>query len=91
LITVQGETVTASFFAPFDRTVEPYIRIATGDYGEELKARGRDNALASYLCSLAHEVLHYQQWIRGEELSEDGVDEESVAIVDRYAMTVEHP
>lgn len=89
--TIDGEEVTASFFAPFDLTVEPYIRIATGDYSEERDERGRDNALASYLYSLAHEVLHYQQWIRGHDLSEDGVDEESVRIVERYAMTVDHP
>jgi hypothetical protein len=91
LVTIHGEVVTASFFAPWEITVEPYIRIATGDYAKELAARGRDNALASYLGSLAHEVLHYQQWIRGEEPVEDGVHNEASAIVDRYALTVDRP
>ena len=91
LVTLDGETATASFFGPFDRTVEPYIRIATGDYEQERAARGRDNALASYLCSLAHEVLHYQQWIRGDELTEEGVADESVVWLDQYALTVDHP
>jgi hypothetical protein len=29
-----GERVSASFFAPNDRNEEPFIRIATGDYGQ---------------------------------------------------------
>src|SRR6266545_3232964 len=56
ITTSHGEVGTASFFAPWRRTVEPYIRIATGDYLAERKERGRDNALAAILCSLAHEV-----------------------------------
>jgi hypothetical protein len=29
--TMHGEEVSASFFAPWDLDIEPYIRIATGD------------------------------------------------------------
>lgn len=58
--TMHGDKVSASFFAPWDLKVEPYIRIATGDYHDLLAAHGRDNALAAYLNSLAHEVIHYQ-------------------------------
>lgn len=86
-----GTLSHASFFAPWDPAVEPYIRIATGDYPDEEERVGRDNALAGFLCSLAHEVVHYQQWIRGQELTEEGVDEEAETMVDRYALTVDHP
>jgi hypothetical protein len=89
--TTSGQSAHASFFAPWDLDVEPYIRIATGDYPDDETANGRDDALASYLCSLAHEVIHYQQWIRGEEPTEAGVDEEAAAMVDRYALTVDRP
>src|SRR5258706_16255070 len=49
VVTIDGSVGTASFFAPWNRHVEPYIRIATGDYPRERAERGRDNALASYL------------------------------------------
>jgi hypothetical protein len=68
--TSQGEHVPASFFAPFERTVEPYIRVATGDFPSRKRKCGRHNALASVLCSIAHEIIHYQQWIDGEEMRE---------------------
>ena len=82
---------SASFFAPRDRRVEPYIRIATGDYHDLLAACGRDNALAAYLNSLAHEVIHYQQWIATGETTERGVVRRAAKMVDRYALTVDHP
>jgi hypothetical protein len=85
------EKISASFFAPFCRHEEPYIRIATGDY-ESLKAeRGRDNALASFLCSLAHEIVHYQQWITTGTTWERGVIVKSDAIMRRYSKTRNRP
>lgn len=91
LITIHGERCSATFFAPWDKTVEPYIRIATGDYEDNKKQRGRDNALAGYLASLAHEIIHYQQWIKNNDLSERGVAVKASNIVDKYALTVDHP
>lgn len=91
LTTIDGDKASASFFAPWDRRVEPYIRIATGDYHDLLDACGRDNALAAYLSSLAHEVIHYQQWIATGETTERGVIRIAAKMVDRYALTVDHP
>lgn len=42
------------FFAPYDKTVEPYIRIATGDYEELVSERGKNDALWTILSSMAH-------------------------------------
>lgn len=65
LMTRHGEVAFATFFGPFGRDTEPYIRIATGDYAvHNKKKEGRNNALASYLVALAHEVIHYQQWVK---------------------------
>jgi hypothetical protein len=89
--TMHGEKVSASFFAPWNRKVEPYIRIATGDYPLLRKERGRDNALAAFLNSFAHELVHYQQWVATNVLSERGVRRRAGCIVDRYAQTVDHP
>jgi hypothetical protein len=91
IITMHGERVSASFFAPYDRSVEPFIRVATGDYVQLKKELGRDDALAACLNSFAHEVVHYQQWVATGNISERGVIRRAQSIVDRYAMTTDHP
>jgi hypothetical protein len=84
--------VSASCFAPWSKKYEPYIRIATGDYREYRAERGnRDDALAGYLVSLAHEVVHYRQWIETDEVWERGVAAKASKIVRRYALTVDRP
>lgn len=90
-ITVEGEEASASFFAPFDPNVEPYIRIATGEYEDFVAEKGRNNALASHIISLAHEIIHYQQWLVDGNTSEEGIEEEAVAMMHRYAETVDEP
>ena len=93
IVTMHGDRVWASFFAPYNRQEEPYIRIATGDYVQLKKARGRDDALAAFLRSFAHELVHYQQWLAGGEKAviEPGVARRARAIVDRYASSTDHP
>ena len=91
LLTIDGEVVTASFFAPEVPTEEPYIRVATGDYPKLCKECGHDNALAAYLASVAHEIIHYQQWIDSGETWERGVASRAKKIVDAYATHVRHP
>jgi hypothetical protein len=91
ITTIHGEKVSASFFAPWDATVEPFIRIATGDYRDLKARRGRDNALAAFLCSLAHEVIHYQTWVSNGTTSEKGIGRKSAAMVRRYAKAVDRP
>ena len=91
ITTFDGRVVSASFFAPFHRNVEPYIRIATGDYRELKKERGRDNALASYLVSLGHEVAHYRQWLATGGTWERGVVREAVGMLRAYETTVDRP
>jgi hypothetical protein len=89
--TATGELVSASIFLPWNRRLEPYIRIATGDFTELRRARGRDNALAAYLSSLSHEVVHYRQWIETGRSWEKGVVAKARRLVDAYARTVAHP
>jgi hypothetical protein len=91
ITTMHGEQASASCFAPWKPDDEPYIRIATGDYPKLHAERGRDNALASFLVSLSHEVTHYRQWIETGDLWEAGVVRRARAMVDRYATTVDHP
>ncbi len=91
IITQDGEEVSASFFAPWDRSVEPFIRIATGDYPDLERTEERDNAMAAFIVSLSHEVVHYFQWIKSNHVHERGVERKAVAMLDRYALEVDHP
>lgn len=91
IITCAGQRVSASFFAPFNRREEPFIRIATGDFPELSKARGRDNALASFLLSLNHELTHYWQWLETGRTWEAGVAKRSLAMLRKYESAVRRP
>lgn len=93
--TQSGELVSAKFFEPFDKMVEPYISIATGDIIEIEQKHGKDEALAAVLCSLIHELTHYFQWINDVDLSEKQAERQArfyaKKIINDYAMTREHP
>jgi len=89
--TMHGDEVSASIFLPWRRTDEPYIRIATGDYSALFRERGRDNALAAYLASLSHEVIHYRQWVETGTFWERGVSTSARRMVERYAKCTTHP
>jgi hypothetical protein len=91
IITQDGIHVTASFVAPFERDIEPLIRIATGDYPELKRLRGRNDALAAYIMSLSHEIVHYYQWLECRETSERGVIVKARSMLRRYAAEVKRP
>lgn len=92
---MDGEMVYGTCFLPFDRQVEPYIRIATGDYCGKLNGSERDNILGGILETIVHELTHYFQWVNGMELSVIGEERQATnyasRIVDKYAETKEHP
>ena len=93
--TKNGENVVGTFFEPFSYSIEPYIRIATGDYEILKEARGKDNALATILASLAHELTHYYQWINNIQLTPIGRERQATSyshyIIYEYSLTREHP
>ena len=91
ITTTHGERVSASFFAPWDRNEEPYIRIATGDYPALKRECGRDDALAAFITSLSHEIVHYVQWLESGDTSEKGVAVKARSMLRRYARTVDRP
>ena len=95
IMTRDGDLVCGSFFEPDDYGTEPYVRIAAGDYAELLAEIGRDDALASILSTLAHELTHYFQWINGLELTERGRERQATQyakyILSEYAGTRELP
>lgn len=94
ILSNQGEHVSATFFGPYNKCLEPYIRISVGDYGMLLKSRGKDNALAAILRSIAHELSHYYQWIK-DTFDDPNAERQARyyagRILDIYAQTRDHP
>lgn len=86
---------SAIFFEPFDKHNEPFIRIATGDFNEMKQKSCQDDALASILGSISHELTHYFQWINDIRLTEIGMERQAKTyadlIIDLYAETRDHP
>ena len=91
ITTMHGLQVTASFFAPWNRKVEPYIKVATGDYSSLKKEDGRENTLAEFIASMSHELVHYWQWLETGDVWERGVERKADAMLRRYELTVDHP
>lgn len=94
---LDGELVSAKIFLPYDINIEPYITAATGDVKELIEEIGNDNALASILGTIAHELTHYFQWINGIviDINEDKIERQAIyygkRIVRLYSQTREHP
>ena len=91
LVMANGAGASASFFSPRRRTEEPYIRIATGDYPALKREQGRDNALAAFIVSMSHEIVHYEQWVRAGRITERGVATRAVRMLRRYEATTRRP
>ena len=92
LLTPCGEGASAAFWCPDDPDGKPSIRIATGDYPSwRAEIGNRDDALAGFLGSLAHEVIHYFQWLETGDTTERGVEVRATGMVRDYARTVAHP
>jgi hypothetical protein len=91
LIAKNGEKCTGLIWIPDAIDRFPYIKIATGDYEFQMKKLGRDNALAGYLGTLSHELIHYWQWLETDNLWEPGVPRKASHLVDMYSHTTDHP
>lgn len=93
---MDGEEVCGTFwYVEDDRTIEPHIRLAAGDYFDLCQADGDVSALTSLLLSMAHELTHYFQWINGIISSTIGLERQANnyahRIIHEYAETRERP
>ena len=93
---MDGEKVVGTFWRIEDNyTIEPYIRVATGDYKDLCLKWGKDSALTAILITMAHELTHYYQWINSLHLTLIGEERQATKyaryILDDYAETREHP
>ena len=90
-----GDKVFGTFFRPDDYAVEPYARVAAGDYLRMFNDWGKDSALTAILKTIAHELTHYFQWINHLNLTLIGEERQATRysrfILDEYAETRDHP
>lgn len=96
IMAMDGDKVFGTFWSMDDFSVEPYARIAVGDYVDLVKRIGEDRALTSILLTIAHELTHYFQWINCIELTPIGKERQATnyskyVVLDEYAETREHP
>ena len=88
---IDGDYACGTFFGPYDHKLEPYIRIATGDYLVLCEKWGEDNARIEILKSIAHELSHYFQWVNQLQLTEIGEERQAKKyarlIIDQYLET----
>ena len=83
-----GDLVSGTFWGPYDRTEEPCIRVAAGDFHKLVEKWGKDNAFTAMLQRLAHELSHYYQWLNDLKLTPIG--EERQANSYEYAIVYEY-
>jgi len=85
---VDKEMVSGTFLGPYNKNEEPYIRVATGDYEELVLERGEENAIYAILNSMAHEIIHYKQWLKNPKFDVEKAEVEaeigSTKIVDEF-------
>lgn len=90
LQTLDGEKAVATFFEPISYSMEPYIRVATGDYAFLKEKDGKESAIKAILISVAHELTHYYQWINDLKLTSIGSERQatiySYSVVEDYFL-----
>ena len=84
-----------TFFEPENFAASSYVRVAVGDYVDLAASIGRDSALATLLCVVAHELTHYFQWCNGSALKDRGREWQAERcardLLRAYARTRAHP
>ena len=95
LIACSGEKCSATFFGPYDKRIEPYIRISVGDYKSMMESWGKSNALGAIIHSIAHELSHYFQWLKDIDFCDPKGERQARyyanAIIDDYKLVREAP
>jgi hypothetical protein len=76
----------AAFYAPTMPGDSPRIYLAGGSAAVMRRLHGwtTQRALRVLRVDLAHEVVHYEQWRDGREMTERGVDERARRLVREY-------
>lgn len=76
------ETFLASFFAPDNRAHNPYIRVDVENHKDNLN--DVNEFRKSILVSIAHEIIHYMQWLEGLDFCEEDAENKSEQLVGKF-------
>lgn len=80
-----GKSYVSLFFAPFKNNVEPFIKIATGDYEDLVEELGKSDAIFNLLFSLATGVVKYRKWIDDNSgLDSYDADSDATILLQRF-------
>lgn len=63
----------------------PYIKISAGDFQSLKYKRGNYNALMCILDAFAHEIVHYNQWIKNKPYKESEANRTGKIMVEKYS------
>lgn len=80
-----GDRVYGTFWGPNNKSREPHIKIATGDYIAMKDEFGPKQAINMICWTLSHELTHYFQWINGVILSPSS-EEKQASLCARYVV-----
>ena len=74
---MDGSFAYGTFFETISYKVEPYIRIAVGDYNDRCISWGKESAMIAILLTISHELTHYFQWINDLKLTPIGKERQA--------------
>ena len=77
-----GDPFLASFFVPDNRAYNPYIRVDVENHKDNLN--DVNEFRKSILVSIAHEIIHYMQWIDEVVFCEEEAENKSEQLLDKF-------
>ncbi len=72
IVASDKDMVAGTFFGPYDKEQEPYIKIAAGEFTKERERHSHREIAYDFCAVLAHELTHYFQWVGNQTLSKRG-------------------
>jgi tetratricopeptide (TPR) repeat protein len=84
----ENDIFKASFFAPYLKSDNPFIRVDVENH--KIENSDEESTILSILESIAHEIVHYVQWIEGLPFSEDEAERKSKKLVRKFLKEREY-
>lgn len=76
------ETFLSAFYVPDSRGYNPYIRVDVENHKDNLN--DINEFRKSILVSIAHEIIHYMQWLEELDFCEEDAENKSEQLVEKF-------
>lgn len=76
------ETFLSAFYVPDSRGYNPYIRVDVENHKDNLN--NINEFRKSILVSIAHEIIHYMQWLEELDFCEEDAENKSEQLVEKF-------